>query len=102
MKAECEENMRKFINDANLYILNVFRDADEKYDWENNVAYDDWIRKIKKRHVIDFENVFFQRHRIMKKKSTNFCFPASFCVSILNVADVTDDRTYRIETHFIL
>ena len=41
MKAECEENMRKFINYANLYILNVFRDADEKYDWENIVAFDD-------------------------------------------------------------
>ena len=53
-RAECQVA----INDANLYILNVLRDADEKYDWKNNVVYDNWIRKIKKRHVVDFENVF--------------------------------------------
>ena len=38
--------------------LNVFRDADAKYDWKNNVICDTWIRKIKKRQVIDLENFF--------------------------------------------
>ena len=35
-------------------------DTDEKNDWKINVMYDNWIHKIKQRHVIDFENVFFK------------------------------------------
>ena len=97
------ENTWKFINDADVYILNVFRDADGKSDWKNNVVCDGWIRKIKKRHVIDLENVFFfQRRRIKKKKSTNFCFPASLCTNILNVSDCSGGRADRNETHFLL
>ena len=34
-----------------------FWDADEHFDWENIVVYDNWIRKIRKQNVIDLEKV---------------------------------------------
>ena len=67
------ENTWKYINDANLYIL-IFWDVDEKYDWKNNAVYDNWIRKIKKRQVIDLENVFFKDIGSRKRNLQTFVF----------------------------
>ena len=56
------------MKDANLYILNDFRDTDEMYDYKKNVGYNNWIRKIQKRHVIDLENAFFSKIPDQEKK----------------------------------
>ena len=65
---------------------------------KKKVVCDGWIRKIKKRHVIDLENFF--RDSDQEKEIYKLFFPASFCTNILNVSD--RGRADRIETHFLL
>ncbi len=55
-------------------MLNVFRDADEKYDWKNNVVYENWIRKFQKRHVIDLKNAFLKDIGSRKRNLQTFVF----------------------------
>ena len=90
--------MREFLNDANLYFLNVFemlmKSMIGKTMWCTIIEF---IRL--SNDTLSISRMFFQRHRIKNKNSTNFCFPASFCTNKLNVSDLTGERTYRSEKH---